>query len=91
MVPEDYIGYVCRTTIDPEIRKVLARLALNQLFDADRYRVGLQEVMLLPFQERMRARSFMDYCAIHPSFRSSYPLAGVRGLLQCLEVPDVSN
>ncbi len=69
MVTEDYIGYVRRTAIDPVIRKVLARLALNQLFDADRYRVGLQEVMLLLFQKRMRARSFMDYCVIRPSFR----------------------
>lgn len=91
MVPEDYIGFVCRTKIDAEHRDVMARLALNQLFDADRYPVRLKEVMLLPYEERMRARSFMEYCAIHPSLRFSYPLINVREVLLCLEAHDVSH
>lgn len=91
MVPEDYMAYVCRTEIDQANREVLARLALNQLFDVDRYPVRLKEVISLPFEERMRARSFMDYCAIHPSLRSSYPLINVREVLRCLEAHDVSH
>ena len=91
MVPEDYMAYVCRTEIDQTHRDVLARLALNQLFDADRYRVRLKEVMSLPFEERMRARSFIEYCAIHPSLRFSYSLIDVRECLVCLEVNDVSH
>lgn len=91
MVPEDYMGFVCRTKIDPVHRDVMARLALNQLFDADHYRVCLQEVMLLPFEERTRARSFMEYCAIHPLTRSSYTFSSVEGLMSCLEVCDVSR
>lgn len=91
MVPEDYMAYVCRTEIDQTHREVLARLALNQLFDADRYCVRLKEVMSLPFEERMRARSFIDYCAIHPSLRSSYPMNNVKEILRCLEVHDVPH
>ncbi len=91
MVPEDYMAYVCRAEIDPAHREVLARLALNQLFDPDRYRVRINEVMSLPFEERMRARSFIEYCAIHPSLRFSYPLINVREVLQCLEAHDVSH
>lgn len=69
--PEDFIAAVKKTK-SPDEKSLMARVALNALYDPERFPVDLSEVMALPQESKMLVRGFMAYCAINPSEYLSY-------------------
>jgi len=77
--PIDFVTYV-RLKSDLMDRSLLARIALNALYDYERYPVDLSELAELCCESRVMARAFLAWCAIDPEEWSSWP----QPLCECL-------
>lgn len=64
--PVDYYGFLKRQHQDPEDQVLMARIALNVMFDPAAYPVDLSEVTSLRAVNRMVAEGFLAYCAVNP-------------------------
>lgn len=61
---------------------MMARIALNTLHDADGFPVDLEELMSLQQVNLAVTRSFLNRCAVEPSFYAFFDETCVSGLLQ---------
>lgn len=61
--PIAFVTYVRRAKPSAD-REVMARVALNVLYDPERYPVDLSEVSALGCQARLMTRGFLAWCAI---------------------------
>lgn len=66
----DFISYVLRSPSGDD-QKVMALVALNTLFDVERFQVDLSKVMALGTENRIMTRAFLAWCAIEPKEYSS--------------------
>ena len=66
--PGDYVQYVRNAK---QHRSVLARVALNVLYDPDAFPVDLSEVLSLGSEERHMARGLISWCTVSPTHFSS--------------------
>lgn len=61
--PIAFVTYVRRAKPSAD-REVMARVALNVLYDPERYPVDLSEVSALACEARLMTRGFLAWCAI---------------------------
>lgn len=66
----DFISYVLRSPSGDD-QKVMALVALNTLFDVERFPVDISKVMTLGTNDRIMTRAFLAWCAIEPTEYSS--------------------
>ncbi|KGR56547.1 hypothetical protein NX79_21305 [Xanthomonas vasicola] len=64
-----------------EDARVLARIALNALLDAERFPVDLLEVRTLGIEARLAARAFLAYMANNPGEFSARDARRCKGLI----------
>jgi hypothetical protein len=84
--PEDFIAVVKKTK-KPDEKSLMARVALNALYDPERFPVDLSEVMALPQESKMLVRAFMAFCAINPGKYLSYSDSLLPRLTHFIVVP----
>lgn len=64
--PTDYVNMIFGSELNAD-QVVMARVALNVLFDPDQYPVDLSEVMALSGANRILVRGFLAWCAFDPT------------------------
>lgn len=70
--PADFVSFVRKKTKPVEEQIILARIALNALYDPEMYPVDVHELMLLHNENRVMAEAFLAYCAINPKEYSGW-------------------
>lgn len=72
---------VLATTADRD-QTLLARIALNALYDPARYPVDMSELLSLTAHHRALARSFLAWCAVHPHEYTNWQTAHLAGMVR---------
>lgn len=72
LCPHDFVSYVLKSSHMKD-RVVLARAALNILFDIEQYPVDLAEVAGLRSEGRLMVRAFLAWVAVNPHEHLSWP------------------
>lgn len=75
--PADYVHYIETAGIN---KPLLARIALNALYDSDAFPVDLSELNTLDSRGGQMARAFLDWCGTDPTQFSSWAEDGVERL-----------
>ena len=70
--PADFVSFVRKKAKPAAEQVVLARIALNALYDPEIYPVDVHELMLLHNENRVMAKAFLSYCAINPKEYSNW-------------------
>lgn len=68
--PVDYVNTIFGLELTAD-QVVMARVALNVLFDPDQYPVDISEVMTLRSKNRILVRGFLAWCAFEPEHYQS--------------------
>lgn len=71
MNPIDYCMRIESERDDFAERVVMARIALNALFDPNAYPVDMSELASLTSEPNILTRSMLNYCVIHPEYFGS--------------------
>jgi len=64
--PADFVGYLRKRAKCADDRLVMARIALNALYDPQLYPVDVFEVMRLRNESRVMTEAFLAFCAVNP-------------------------
>ncbi|MCC8494629.1 MULTISPECIES: hypothetical protein [Xanthomonas] len=79
--PGDFVLAIEGGKYPVEDTRVLARIALNALLDAERFPVDLLEVRTLGIDARIAARAFLTYMANNPGEFSARDARRCEGLI----------
>lgn len=71
MLTSDFVHYVRQMPAGPD-RRVMLRVALNTLHDADEYPVDFSEILALRDEHRHVAHGFLNDCAADPQSYQSW-------------------
>ncbi|WP_036106860.1 hypothetical protein [Lysobacter capsici] len=66
LYPGDFALFVIEANRWPEEQRVMARVALNFLFDPEQYPVDLSEVLALHSENRIMVDAFFSNCGSFP-------------------------
>lgn len=71
--PGEFALFVLKASRWPSDQKVMARIALNFLFDPEQYPVDLSEVVALQSDNRIMTEAFFANCASFPIEAANWP------------------
>lgn len=80
----DFVSYIKRMTDEDQQadRRVMARVALNALYDSEAYPVDLSEILRLHSINRSLTRAFLLGCSLRPEVFQSWSDGGCAALVE---------
>ncbi|MBN8499533.1 MAG: hypothetical protein J0M19_00045 [Sphingomonadales bacterium] len=83
LAPIDFTTYVRASKIASD-QVIMARIALNVLYDPERYPVDLSEIAKMRSESRIMTRAFLAWCAIDQDEWLSWPERLCHSLIRLL-------